>query len=368
MLTLGIETSCDETAAAVTSDGTLVLSNVVASSQAFHAHYGGVVPEIASRAHVELIGQVVQQALAAAGVAWGQVELIAVTAGPGLVGSLLVGISMAQALGAALGLPVVGVHHLKAHLYANFMRPDPPGFPCVGLVVSGGHTDLVSVEGPGRWVPLGRTRDDAVGEAFDKVAKLLGLGYPGGPRIEACARRGNPRQVRFPRASLGPSSLEFSFSGLKTAVLYYVQRQAAPGGGPPVAGVGEPAGAAPIPEAVRDDVAASFQEAAVEVLVEKAMLACARQACQDLVIGGGVSINERLRARLAEAGVRQGVRVWAPERALCLDNAAMVSGLGAMMYRRGLARTATSLSAEPGWPFDEAPSVSPHHADGRGVR
>jgi N6-L-threonylcarbamoyladenine synthase len=302
MLVLAIETSCDETAAAVVEDGRVVRSSVVSSQVDLHARYGGVVPEVASRAHVDLVVPVVADALGEAGVTLDDLDAVAATHGPGLAGALLVGVSAAKALALVAGLPYVGVNHLEAHLYAGWLvDPDLPS-PCAVLLVSGGHTMVVAVDGPGRYRVLGRTLDDAAGEAFDKVARFLGLGYPGGPVIDRLARDGDPDAIGFPRAM--PGALDCSFSGLKTAVVQHVRAH---------------------PEVVVADVAASFQEAVVDQLVEKLALAADAIGAASLVLGGGVAANSRLRARTAALAETTGRAAFLPPPALCTDNAAMVA-------------------------------------------
>ena len=330
MIVLGIETSCDETAVDVVEDGRTIHANVVSSSVQLHEAFGGVVPEIACRAHVEALWSVVETAVSRAGVALSDMDLIAVTEGPGLVGALLVGISFAKALSLALGVPLVGVGHLSAHLYAGLMEDPTFTFPFIGLVVSGGHTLLAYAEEPGTFHALGETRDDAVGEAFDKVAKLLGLGYPGGPIIERRAAAGDPRRVTLPRLDLDDSP-EFSFSGMKTAVLYQARPRLAAGA---------------LDDPFISDMAASFQERAVEVLTTKALAACERQRSDRLLVGGGVAANTLLRQRLTDAGRRRGIHVLFPRKELCLDNGAMVAGLGGCVYARGH-RSDPAFSADP---------------------
>ncbi len=318
MLVLGIETSCDETAAAVVEDGLTIRSNIIATQVELHRKYGGVVPEIASRRHLETALPVVKEALAEAGVALGDIGLVAVTRGPGLVGSLLVGLAVGKALAYALDIPLVGVNHLEGHIYANFLGKGEPAWPLVCLVVSGGHTSLWYLEGHGRMELLGSTRDDAAGEAFDKVARLLGLGYPGGPLLDALAREGNPRAIDFPRAYLEEGSYDFSFSGLKTAVAVYLERRARQG-----------------EEVNRADVAASFQQAVAEVLVEKALRAAREKKARGLIMAGGVAANSTLRALLADRTAEEGVEVSFPSPALCTDNAAMIAAAGYFAWRRG---------------------------------
>lgn len=308
---LGIETSCDETAAAVVSNGVNVLSNVVASSLKDHAAFGGIIPEIASRRQIESIHGVVSQALIQAKVPLGKIDAIAVTTKPGLVGSLLVGISFARALAYGAKKPLVEIDHIQAHWYANFLRlaedKNPlPELPAIGLVVSGGHSSLFDIKSFDKVKLLGVTRDDAAGEAFDKVARLLNLGYPGGPIIDRLAKGGVNNQIRFPKANLeGP--YDFSFSGLKTSVLYYTQKNK---------------------NFDVKQVAYSFQKSVVDVLTEKAIKACQRKKVKTLLIGGGVAANSALREHLVQAGEKEGIRVCFPPMKFCLDNAAMIAGLG----------------------------------------
>ncbi|MBI3269780.1 MAG: tRNA (adenosine(37)-N6)-threonylcarbamoyltransferase complex transferase subunit TsaD [Planctomycetes bacterium] len=323
MRVLGIETSCDETAAAVVLDGRDILSNVVVSQERLHSIYGGVVPELACRAHVESLLPVLDRALSDAGLGLDGIDAVAVTYTPGLVGALLLGVAAAKAICLARGKPLVGVDHLQAHIYAAYLTPTPPVPPHVSLVVSGGHTNLYLTRDVADHELLGSTLDDAVGEAFDKVASLLGLGYPGGPRVEAAARDGNPKALRFPRTQLGPGSLDFSFSGLKTAVLYHCRGQNASLKTPP----------RPIPDL--PDVAASFQAAVVDVLVARTFEAVEARGARALVCGGGVACNGPLRERLAAEGAARGIAVHLPPKKLCTDNAAMVAGLGYQLALRG---------------------------------
>ncbi len=303
---LGIETSCDETAAAVVVGARSVLSSVVSSQVDLHARYGGVVPEIASRAHVELLMPVVAQALVEAGLEDDGIDAVAATVGPGLVGSLLVGVSAAKALALVWDVPFVGVNHLEAHLYASLLDEPDLELPVVVLLVSGGHTLLMAMEGHGRYRLLGGTVDDAAGEAFDKVARHLGLGYPGGPAIDRIAMEGDPTAIAFPRAMLDQGH-DFSFSGLKTAVVNHVRKH---------------------PEATTPDVAASFQEAVVDVLVAKARHAARQVGAKGMCLGGGVAANSLLRERFLDACVLDGLHACLPTRALCTDNAAMVAAAG----------------------------------------
>jgi N6-L-threonylcarbamoyladenine synthase len=300
---LGIETSCDETAASVVVDARHVLSSVVSSQVDLHARYGGVVPEIASRAHVELLTPVVAQALVEAGVEDGAVDAVGATVGPGLVGALLVGVSAAKSLALVWDVPFVGVNHLEAHVYASFLEEPDLELPIVVLLVSGGHTMLVLMEGHGRYRLLGQTVDDAAGEAFDKVARYLGLGYPGGPAIDRLAMEGDPSAIRFPRAMLD-DSYDFSFSGLKTAVVNHVRKH---------------------PDVSTADVCASFQEAVVDVLVQKAGRAATAHGAKGLCLGGGVAANSLLRERFLDTCTAAGVHGFLPSRAMCTDNAAMVA-------------------------------------------
>jgi len=303
---LGIETSCDETAAAVVRSGTTVLSSVVSSQIDLHARFGGVVPEVASRAHVELLTPVVAEALVEAGIDGPGVDAVAATVGPGLVGSLLVGVSAAKALALVWDVPFVGVNHLEAHVYAAFLEePDLP-VPLVVLLVSGGHTLLVEFSGHGRHRVLGGTVDDAAGEAFDKVARFLGLGYPGGPAIDREALHGDPEAIAFPRPMLD-SGLDFSFSGLKTAVINHVRAH---------------------PDVGTSDVAASFQAAVVDVLVAKARRAAAEVGAAGLCLAGGVAANSLLRERWLDLCIQEDTRCFVPSRSMCTDNAAMVAAAG----------------------------------------
>ena len=306
MKVLGVETSCDETAAAVVDDGQRVLSSVVSSQVDLHAAFGGVVPELASRAHVELLTPVIAEAMLEAGVEGSDLGAVAATVGPGLVGSLLVGLSAAKALALVWDVPFVGVNHLEGHIYASFLEEPDLEPPLVVLLVSGGHTLLVAMEGPGRYRLLGATLDDAAGEAYDKVARFLGLGYPGGPAIDRLAMQGDPHAVAFPRGLLH-EGYDFSFSGIKTSVVTYVRKH---------------------PEVNTADVAASFQEAVVDVLVTKAQRAAAEIGATGIVLGGGVAANSRLRERILDACIADGLRGFLPSREMCTDNAAMIAAAG----------------------------------------
>jgi N6-L-threonylcarbamoyladenine synthase len=333
-LTLGIETSCDETSAAVVEGEGRILSNIVASQFDLHARYGGVVPELACRRHVEVISQTVESALDEAGVAMPDVGLISVVKGPGLIGALLIGVGFAKALARSLGLPIIGVNHVEAHLYSAVMSNLPAGagdgieFPAVGLVVSGGHTMLFLMEDFGRYRWLGGTVDDAVGEAGDKVATLLGLPYLGGPLVEKLAAGGDAHAIEFPRAMMQRGSYDFSYAGLKTAVLYHVKGYGGSARDP------QHADRSPISDGERADIAASYQAAAFEPLVIKTLWAADEFAARSAVVCGGVSRNRTLRTLFEEAGAERNVRVYFPAKELCTDNAAMVAGLGAWRAAR----------------------------------
>jgi len=330
MRVLAIETSCDDTGAAVVLDGRKILSNVVSSQVPIHQKYGGVVPELASRRHIESIVPIVKEALEIAKLTLSEIDGIAVTQGPGLVGSLLVGLSFAKSIAFATGLPFIGVNHIEAHLSAIFLEEKSPRFPFIGLVVSGGHTSLFRVDGFGKYRRLGQTRDDAAGEAFDKVAKLLGLVYPGGPIIDELSKTGNPKAIRFPRASLGKDSFDFSFSGLKTAVVNYVKAHPEPPGG--------------YSEDLIKDIVSSFQEAVVEVLVKKTVQAAQHQGLKRIVLSGGVAANQRLRQKIKEESFEQKLKVYIPSPSFCTDNAAMVGVVGYEYLKRGI-RADLSLNA-----------------------
>jgi tRNA N6-adenosine threonylcarbamoyltransferase len=331
MKVLGIETSCDETAAAVVEDGRRALSDVVATQIDIHRRWGGVVPELASRNHVVQVMPVIDEALARSGVDPREVDAVAVTAGPGLVGALLVGVQVAKALALAWDRPLVRVNHLEGHLVAAFLSEAPPAFPYLGLVVSGGHTSLYAARGFGDYRLLGHTRDDAAGEAFDKGAKLLGLPYPGGIAIDGLAKDGDRGAIRFPKAIVKGADLDFSFSGLKTALLHHVRKHGVPEG------------------KALADLCASYQEAIVRALVEKAFRAARRLQFERLVLSGGVAANSRLREAVTErAAEYEGMRVFVPPPRLCTDNAAMIAVAGTHALLRG-ERAGPELNADPGW-------------------
>ena len=321
-LILGIESSCDDLAAAVVRDGREILSSVVQSQDAVHAPYGGVVPELASRDHVRHLHVTVERALARAAVSLDELDGIGVTSGPGLVGSLLVGLSFAKALAYRTGKPLLAVHHIEGHLASARLDREPLALPFVGFVVSGGHTALYRVETLARSTLLGQTRDDAAGEAFDKVAKRMGLGYPGGREVDRAAQEGDPSAFAFPRPMLHERGLEMSFSGLKTAVALEIARAEEEAGGA-------------LPPRLRADIAASFQEAVVDVLVTTARRALAATGLERIALVGGLAANRRLRARMAEVEAELGVEVRFPPTALCTDNAAMIAAVADPMLREG---------------------------------
>lgn len=326
---LAIESSCDETAAAVVRNGREVLSNVIYSQIDLHTVYGGVVPEIASRKHIEKINQVIQEALDRAQLGLREMDAIAVTYGPGLVGALLVGVSAAKAISFATGIPLVGVHHIEGHISANYIENKELEPPFVCLVVSGGHSHLVKVLDYGEYEILGRTRDDAAGEAFDKVARAIGLGYPGGPKIDKVSYEGNPDAIAFPRAKVADAVYDFSFSGLKSAVLNYLNSCEMKG-----------------MEIHQADVAASFQKAVVDVLVEHSMEAVRQCGMRKFAIAGGVASNTHLRSALEKACAELGVEFYHPSPILCTDNAAMIGAAGYYEYQKGI-RSGFDLNAVP---------------------
>jgi len=332
-LTMGIETSCDETAIAILADGRTVLSNVISSQIDIFKNYGGVVPEIASRHHLENINGVLDQSLEEAGVTLDDIDLIGVTHGPGLVGALLMGVSTAKALAFAKDIPLVGAHHLMSHISANFIEYPELEPPFMALITSGGHTEIVKVSEYNKCEILGGTRDDAVGEAYDKVARVLGLGYPGGPKIDKIAKEGNPEAIHFKRVYLEKDSYDFSFSGLKTAVLNYINTEKQAGR-----------------EINRADVAASFQEAVMDVITEKAVEAVKASGMKKLALAGGVAANSRLREKLADLCEKEGIQLYRPHPALCTDNGAMVACAAYYKYKNG-ETDGLDLDASPSLPL-----------------
>lgn len=329
ILILAIESSCDETAAAVVRNGREVLSNIISSQIALHTLYGGVVPEIASRKHIEKANQVIEEALKEAGVTLSDITAIGVTYGPGLVGALLVGVAEAKAIAYAAGLPLVGVHHIEGHISANYIENKDLTPPFVCLVVSGGHTHLVIVKDYGRYEIIGKTRDDAAGEAFDKVARAIGLGYPGGPKVDKLAREGNPHAIEFPRAHIEGAPYDFSFSGVKSAVLNHINSCRMKG-----------------EEVNRADLAASFQASVIEALVSRAIRAVKEYHYDKLAIAGGVASNSALREALQSACDREGIRFYHPSPIYCTDNAAMIGAAAYYEYQNGT-RHGWDLNAVP---------------------
>lgn len=333
-ITMGIESSCDETAVAIVGDGRKVRSNVISSQIAVHKVFGGVVPEIASRHHLQNINGVYQQALDEAGITMDDVDLIGVTYGPGLVGALLIGLAHAKAVAFATGKPLVGVHHIQGHISANYVAHEDLEPPFLALVVSGGHTHIVNVKGYQSFEVLGRTRDDAVGEAFDKVARVLGLGYPGGPLIDKLAVEGNPYAIEFPRVFLEKGSLDFSFSGIKTGVLNYLNGMKQKG-----------------LSVCQADVAASFQQAVMDVIVAKTICAAREQRQKRVVVAGGVAANSRLREMLGEACRKEGIQMYCPPPILCTDNGVMIACAAYYKYQAGMTSDFT-LDAFPNLPLE----------------
>lgn len=323
LIVLAIETSCDETAASVVRNGREILSNAISSQIALHEKFGGVVPEVASRKHVEKMNPIIVEALETAGVTLQEIDAVAVTYGPGLVGALLVGLAEAKAIAFALDVPLIGVHHIEGHISANYIEHDlEPPFLC--MVVSGGHTHLVNVKDYGSYEIIGKTRDDAIGEAYDKVARSIGLGYPGGPKIDVLAKEGNGEAIKFPRAYLEKGSYDFSFSGIKSAVLNYLNQMKMKS-----------------EEINKADVAASFQEAVVEVIVAKTICAAKEFGFDQIALAGGVASNSRLREKMAEEAKKNNLKLCYPSPIYCTDNAAMIGVAGYYDYKNGLSHDMT---------------------------
>jgi N6-L-threonylcarbamoyladenine synthase len=337
MFILGIDTSCDDTSASVVEDGVKIISNIVSGQSDIHEKYGGIVPELASRRHIEMILPVVDDALKTAGLSLSDLSAVAVCHGPGLIGSLLVGCSFAKAACYAKNVPLVAVNHLEGHLFSSFLESQSPSFPFLSLVVSGGHTSLYIVEGFGQYSELGRTRDDAAGEAYDKVSKLLGLGYPGGPIIDRLSQQGNPRAIDFPRAFL-PDTFDFSFSGIKTAVLNFLKSASGMTNSKDIsqAFAGK--------SGFINDVAASFQAAVVDVLVRKTEWAIGKKRINRVTLSGGVAANSELRKRIREMGEERGSEIFIPSVTLCTDNAAMIAAAG---YHHFVRNDLASLDLNP---------------------
>ncbi len=351
MLILGIDTSCDDTAASIVEDGVKIISNIVSSQTDIHKKYGGIVPELASRRHIEMMWPIVDEALKTAGAKLEDLSGIAVCHGPGLIGSLLVGCSFAKALCFSKNIPLIAVNHLEGHIFSSFLEDPRPEFPFLSLIASGGHTSLYRIDGFGSYKELGRTRDDAAGEAYDKVAKLLGLGYPGGPVIDKLAGEGNPKAIDFPRPYL-PESFDFSFSGLKTAVLHYVRAEEQKNGSsetqkseetPPLSPPLLRGGWGGNSELIRN-IAASFQACIVDVLVRKTEWAIRKEGIRRVTLSGGVSANRELRKRMKEMGEEREVEIFIPSVSLCTDNAAMIAAAG---YHHFIAGNISGMDLNP---------------------
>ncbi len=315
MIVLGIESSCDETAAALVKDGKTILASVIASQTETHHKYGGVVPEIASRMHIEAIVPVVDKTLLDAGLSLDQIDAVAVTRGPGLIGALLIGFSFAKALAYALNIKFVGVNHLEGHINSIYLNDNTPDFPFISLVASGGHTNIYYINSPDNFELMGQTRDDAVGEAFDKVSKMIGLGYPGGSAIEKLAEKGDPSKISFPRTYLEKDSFDFSFSGIKSSVLRYINSNKEK------------------LQSLKPDIAAGFQEAVIDVLIHKLIKACLKTRCSDIAITGGVAANHTFYEKLSREAAKYSINVFVPPKSLCGDNAAMIAARGYSMVK-----------------------------------
>jgi len=338
MLIIGIDTSCDDTSAAVLRDGSQVLSNVIHSQVKLHQPHGGVVPELASREHIKNIVHVVQEALRISQADIEKISAVAVTIGPGLIGSLLVGLYYAKGLSYGLGIPLIAVNHLEGHILSIFLEETRPDFPFVILTVAGGHTNIYHVQGFGQYEQMGQTLDDAAGEAFDKVAKILGLGYPGGPVIERAAKGGDKERIKFPRAYMSKDSLDFSFSGLKTAVALYVKEWEK----------------ARKEDVTLEDISAAFQESVVDVLVDKLILAAQKRGVEHVALAGGVACNTRLRERLQEAAEAQGLKAYWPRPGYCTDNGAMIALAGYHRFLKGEVAN-LSIDVKSRFPIGQAP-------------
>jgi len=332
MLIMGIESSCDETSVALVEDGVRCYANLISSQVDLHGEFGGVVPELACRRHLEVINPLIEKALKEAGKEWQDIDAVAVTHGPGLVGAVLIGVASAKAIAYSLNIPLIGVNHLEGHIYANYLEEGDLPIPSIVLLVSGGHTSIILIKDHGDYEILGETRDDAAGEAFDKVARMLNLGYPGGPIIEKTAKKGDPGKIPFPRAMMeDKSNLDFSFSGLKTSVVYFLK---------------SPEGK----NARVEDIAAGFQWAVVDTLTKKAFRAVKLHNIKDILLAGGVARNSLLRQHLKEEGGKRGIRVHLPSPILCTDNAGMIASAGYYLYKRGKIADMT-LDAYPNLPL-----------------
>ena len=355
MKILGIDTSCDETAVAVVADGREVLSNIIASQVKAHQAYGGVVPELASRKHIEAINYIVNKALTAAAVTFSDIDAVAVTNRPGLIGALLVGVAAAKSLAYCHKLPLLGINHIEGHIYANFMVHDTLTFPHVCLTVSGGHTLLVEVHEGWQYKVLGGTQDDAAGEVYDKVAKYLGLGFPGGRVIDELAQKGNPSAIKFPRPMRNSGDYQFSFSGIKTSVRYFVEKARRTG----VLVEGERADVKRenLDVITIEDIAASFQAAVVDVLVYKSLRAAKATGARTITLTGGVAANSHLRASLKAAAVQSGAEVYYPPLSLCTDNGAMIAGIAYQKYQQGLRDGLSLNAAANGSIVEESPTA-----------